>query len=63
MEGESLLTVTAEVGIAIAGFSAIAVALRGREEPWSDADRVRFQMLLRTSLCEISSEGLELSEA
>jgi hypothetical protein len=50
MEGESLLTVTAEVGIAIAGFSAIAVALRGREEPWSDADRVRFQMLLRTSL-------------
>jgi hypothetical protein len=49
MEGESLLTVTAEVGIAIAGFSAIAVALRGREEPWSE--------------CEISSEGLELSEA
>ncbi len=53
MEGESILTTTAEVGIAIAGFSGIAAALSGRQEPWSDSDRVRFQMLLRTSMSAV----------
>ena len=50
MEAEGILTVLAEVAIAIAGFSGIAVALQGRSGSWSETDKLRFSMLLQVSL-------------
>lgn len=50
MEAEGILTVLAEVSIAITGFSGIIVALDRSEEPWSTLDKVRLSMLLQVSI-------------
>jgi len=55
MESEGILTTLAEVGIAIAGFSGIVVALQHRSGDWSETDKVRFSMLLQVSLAGVFS--------
>jgi hypothetical protein len=49
------LTALAEVGIAIAGFSGIVVALQHRSGRWPEIDKVRFSMLLQVSLASVFS--------
>jgi hypothetical protein len=49
MEAEGILTTLAEVAIAIAGFSGIVVALQNRTVDWSEADKLRFSVLLQLS--------------
>jgi hypothetical protein len=53
MESEGILTALAEVGIAIAGFSGIVVALQHRSGRWLEIDKVRFSMLLQLSLASV----------
>lgn len=54
MAPEDILTTTAEVGIALAGFSGIVAVLGRRAEgAWSGADRVRLTMLLETSFAAV----------
>ena len=55
MESEGILTALAEVGIAIAGFSGIVVALQHRSGRWPEIDQVRFSMLLQVSLASVFS--------
>ena len=54
MNEEALLTTVAEVGIAIAGFSGIAVVLGHRTDgEWSPQDTFRMRLLLRTSFAAV----------
>jgi hypothetical protein len=54
MAPEDILTTTAEIGIALAGFSGIVAVLGRRAEgAWSGADRVRLAMLLETSFAAV----------
>jgi MFS family permease len=53
MESEGILTALAEVGIAIAGFSGIVVALQHRSVDWSEKDKLRFSALLLISLASV----------
>jgi len=54
MAPEDILTTTAEIGIALAGFSGIVAVLGRRSEgAWSGADRVRLAMLLETSFAAV----------
>ncbi len=55
MESEGILTALAEVGIAIAGFSGIVVALQHRSGGWPEIDKFRFNMLLQVSLVGVFS--------
>ena len=50
MEGESILQTTAEVSVALAGFTGVVAAFGQRREQWSAADTVRFRVMLGTSL-------------
>ncbi len=55
MESEGILTALAEVGIAIAGFSGIVVALQHRSGGWPEIDKFRFNLLLQVSLVGVFS--------
>ena len=55
MESEGILSALAEVGIAIAGFSGIVVALQHRSGGWPEIDKFRFNLLLQVSLVGVFS--------
>ena len=50
MEGESILQTTAEVSVALAGFTGVVAAFGQRRGSWSDIDTLRFRVMLFTSL-------------
>ncbi len=51
MQGSGVLTVIAEIGVALAGFSGIVVALRQRTvESWSPAEIFRLRLMLYASV-------------
>lgn len=54
MAPEDILTTTAEIEVALAGFSGIVAVLGRRSEgAWSGADRARLAMLLETSFAAV----------
>jgi hypothetical protein len=50
LEGEAILQTTAEVSVALAGFTGVVAAFGQRRRHWSPADTLRFRIMLGTSL-------------
>jgi hypothetical protein len=49
--GEEVLLTTAEVGVAFAGFASVVTVFQRREDgAWTEADVVRFRLMIATSL-------------
>ncbi|MEJ2132860.1 MAG: hypothetical protein P8Y95_14845, partial [Gammaproteobacteria bacterium] len=54
MEGESILETIAEISVAFAGFTGVVAAFgRGSAAPWTLGDRLRFRVMLSTSLAAL----------
>jgi len=61
VEGESILQTIAEISVAFAGFTGVVAAFgRGGAAPWTAGDRLRFRVMLGTSLAALSFAILPL---
>ena len=61
MEGESILQTTAEVSVALAGFTGVVAAFGQRRGHWTNLDTLRFQMMLTSSLAALVFSLLPLA--
>jgi hypothetical protein len=53
LEGEAILQTTAEVSVALAGFTGVVAAFGQRRGHWASIDTVRFRVMLLTSLAAL----------
>ena len=53
MEGEAILQTTAEVSVALAGFTGVVAAFGQRRGQWTPTDTLRFRAMLTTSLAAL----------
>ena len=60
MENADALLTIAEISIAFAGFTSIAVLFRGRSSRWLPQDAFRFQAMLATSFCALLFSALPI---
>jgi hypothetical protein len=61
VEGEAILQTTAEVSVALAGFTGVVAAFGQRGRNWTSLDTMRFQIMLGSSLAALLFSILPLA--